>query len=67
MPVDRHPPDAQRGCVMADLAMVALSFLSVVAAFLVIQRSEHDETEEQCDEGDIDGIPILRPPTLCGY
>jgi hypothetical protein len=47
---------------MADLAMVALSFLSVVATFLVIQRSEFDDTEEQCEDSDIDiPAPRLRP------
>ncbi len=63
MPVRPAPTRrAHKGCVMADLAMVALSFLSVVATFLVIQRSEFDDTEEQCEDSDIDiPAPRLRP------
>jgi hypothetical protein len=56
---------------VATLAMVVLSFAAIGAVFLVLQRGEHDESEEPAEDGDNEGFlrtgqVSLWPPAATG-
>jgi hypothetical protein len=41
---------------MASLALLVISSVAIVALFLVLQRGEHDESEEPIEEGDVEAL-----------